>query len=62
VYFSAKAFPAMVGAENANSSIPRTYPCKKLDLKWNKKMQNNPFSKIDKYIEAPCHILYNKHL
>jgi hypothetical protein len=37
VYFSAKAFPAMVGAENANSSIPRIYPYMKLDLEWNTK-------------------------
>jgi hypothetical protein len=40
VYLSAKDFPAMVGAENANSFIPRTYPCTKLDLKWNKKKCN----------------------
>jgi hypothetical protein len=46
VYFSAKAFPAMVGAENANSSIPKIYPCMKLDLKWNKNIATlNPFLK-----------------
>jgi len=37
VYFSAKAFPSMVGGENANSSFPRLYPYIKLDLQWNKK-------------------------
>jgi hypothetical protein len=47
VYFSAKAFPAMVGAENANSSIPRIYPYTKLDLKQNSKnlQVTNPFLK-----------------